>query len=106
MHSAWTARDHVRIEHHVCKSAIPVERMIEMEFDNGLFLFVGEPMIARDLGIVLIRFAITASPLVEGTAVNLGPVQQCAQRDLCLLRPRTDGVNNFVSNIMGNPALF
>lgn len=75
MDRAWTARDHVRIEHHVRKSAIAVQRMIEVKSDDGLFLCVGEPMVARSLGIVFIRLAIAASPLVEGAAVDLGPLQ-------------------------------
>ena len=63
-------------------------------------------MVSGYLGVVFIRFAITTSPLVERTAVDLGPAQQLAQGDLGLFRPRTNGVNNFIANIMGNPALF
>ena len=75
MDRAWAARDQVRIEHHVRESAIAVQRMIQMELDDGLFLCVGQPMVARNLGIVFVRLAIAASPLVEGAAVDLGPLQ-------------------------------
>ena len=35
-------------------------------------------MVSWDLGVVFIRFAVTASPLVECTAVDLSPAQQIA----------------------------
>lgn len=73
MDCTWTAGDEVCIHHHVSQSPIAIERVIKMELDDRLFLLVCKPMIARDFGVVLVSFAIAASPFVESATVDFSP---------------------------------
>lgn len=61
--------------HHVIQSPIAIERVIKMELDDRLFFLVCKPMIARDFGVVLVSYAIEASPFVESATVNFIPTK-------------------------------
>ena len=58
------ARHLVGIEHHEGQPAVAFERMAAGESTDTLFLVIGEPMIARHPGVVLIDFAEAAFPVV------------------------------------------
>jgi hypothetical protein len=47
--------------------------MIEIEFDNRLFLGIRQPVIARYFGVMLVGFSVAASPLIEGAAMDFSP---------------------------------
>ena len=61
--------------------------MIEVKLDNRLFFLVCKPVVSWDLGIVLVRFAVTTLPFIERAAVQFRPLQDHSQRDLRFVRP-------------------
>jgi hypothetical protein len=103
--SAGTARDDIRIEHHVGQSPISIEWMFMIETNNRLLLAVCQPVVSRYLGIVLIRSPVTSRPIVEGTAVQFCPSEKILQCNFRFLGPSSNPIHNLVSNLMGNPAL-
>jgi hypothetical protein len=59
--------------------------MIEVVLDDGLFFLVCQPMIARDFSIVFVRFTVASCPFIEGTAVDVSPLQNVSQRQIRFL---------------------
>ena len=85
MHRTGATGNDVRIHHHVRQSPITIEWMIEVVLDDGLFFLVCQPMIARDLSIVFVRFTVASCPFIEGTAVDVSPLQNVSQRKIRFL---------------------
>jgi hypothetical protein len=75
-----------------------------VEFDDRRFLFVGDPVVAGDLRVVLVDLAVTLLPLEQLGAMNAEPGDEPLGDDLGLLAPLGDEVDDLVSNVVGNPA--
>ncbi len=71
---------------------------------NTFFLVVGEPVIARDPGVVLVDFAEPLNPVVILAGADADPGQEPRDRDLGLVRPGADEIDNLVARVVGNPA--
>lgn len=65
-----------------------------MEGDDRVPLLVGEPMVTRNQGVVLVRFAVPFSPFVELPAGDTDPADEPIGSDLRLLRPFADEVDD------------
>jgi hypothetical protein len=55
---------------------------------------------------VLIDFAVAFFPVMELAGAQLDPAQEAAARDLGLVSPGADEVDEFIAGIVGNPASF
>jgi hypothetical protein len=55
---------------------------------------------------VLVDFAVALAPVVELAGAQLDPVEETAGRDLGLVAPGADEVDELIANIVGNPASF
>ena len=71
---------------------------------NAFFLVIGEPVIARDPGVVLVDFAETLNPVVILAGADADPGEETRDRDLGLVRPGADEIDNLVARVVGNPA--
>jgi hypothetical protein len=65
-----------------------------MEVDDGLPLLGGEPVVARDQRVVLVGLAVPLAPGEELPPGDADPADEPIGRDLCLLRPLPDEVND------------
>jgi hypothetical protein len=74
------------------------------EGTNTLFLVIGEPVVAWDPGVVLIDFAETLSPVVILAGADADPGVETRDRDLGLVRPGANEIDNLVARVVGNPA--
>jgi hypothetical protein len=75
-----------------------------MKVQDGLLFPRLDPVIARDLAVVLVGQAIPASPGVELPSRYTQPGNEGFDRYLGLLGPFGDEVDDRVSGVMGNPA--
>jgi hypothetical protein len=55
---------------------------------------------------VLVDFAIAFFPIMELAGAQLDPVEEAAIRDLGLVAPGADEIDEFIAGIVGNPASF
>jgi hypothetical protein len=80
--------------------------MVVGEADDLAFLLLGEPVVARHPGIVLVDLTVALLPVVELAGAQLDPAEEAAVRDLGLGAPGVDKVHEFIANVVGNPASF
>jgi len=74
--------------------------------EDGLFLPILKPPIARHLAVVLVGHAVAPFPIVKLTRTEPQPAEQAFGRQLGAVRPMADVINDFVARIMRNPAAF
>ena len=72
--------------------------------DDRLPFPVFKPMITGDLSVMLVRFAVALLPVVELARMDPKPFHHQALTDLASLNPIPDIVDDFVANIVRNPA--
>ena len=65
---------------------------------------LGEPVIARHPSVVLVDFAETLNPVVILAGADADPGEETRDRDLGLVRPGADEIDNLVARVVGNPA--
>src|SRR5690606_21134328 len=82
-----------------------VERVLVVELDDRLTLRDLQPVVARDLAVVLVGLAVALAPLVELAFGDVGPLQQLRHGDLGLLGPLGQVVDDGIARIGGHPAL-
>jgi hypothetical protein len=63
-------------------------------------------MIARHPGIVLIDFAEAMLPVVELARADADPGQEATSRDLGLVAPVPDEIDDGIAGVVGDPAAF
>jgi hypothetical protein len=76
------------------------------EGDDASFFIVGEPVIARDPGIVLVDFAEALFPVVELAGADADPGDEATEGDVGLVAPGADEIDDGVAGIVGDPAAF
>ena len=80
--------------------------MLPGEGADLLFFVVGEPMIARHPGIVLVDLAEALLPVVELAGADADPGQEATDGDVRLVAPAADEIDQGVAVVMGDPAAF
>ena len=76
------------------------------ESADALLFVVGEPVIARHPGVVLVGLAVAVLPLMELARAELQPAEQPFGPQLAALGPVFDVIDDFVANVVGNPNSF
>lgn len=78
--------------------------MLAVEVDDRLLLPVFEPVVPRDLAVVLVGLAVALPPLVELALAGAQPADDAREGDLGLLRPVLGEVDDRVASVVGDPA--
>jgi hypothetical protein len=60
-------------------------------------------MIARHQGVVLVDLAEAILPVVELAGADAEPGDEATSRNLCLVAPVADEVNDGVADVVGDP---
>lgn len=94
------------IEHHEGESAITFQRIFSGEGADAFLFIVGEPMIARHPGVVLIDFAETLFPIVEFAGADADPGHEALDGNLALCGPDVHEIDDLIAGIVGNPTSF
>jgi hypothetical protein len=76
------------------------------EGTDPLLLVVGEPVVARHPGVVLVDLAEALLPVVELAGADADPGQEATDRDLRLVAPGADEIDELVAGVVGDPATF
>jgi hypothetical protein len=74
------------------------------EGDDAQFFIIGEPVIARDRGVVLVDLAEAQFPVVELAGADADPGQEAADGDVRFVAPIADEIDDGVASIVGDPA--
>jgi hypothetical protein len=74
-----------------------------MEVENGVFLPVGEPMVARQPAVVLVDLAVAFPPVEELAPRDADPGDQARAGQFGLLGPGADVIDDGVAGVVGNP---
>ena len=100
------ASDDVGIEHHEGQPAIAFEGMLAGEGADAFFFVVGEPVVARHPGVVLVDLAEAMLPVVELAGADADPGQEATDGDVRLVAPVPDEIDELVAGVVGHPAAF
>ena len=87
-------------------AAITFEGIVAGEDGDALLLVVGEPVIARHPGVVLVDLAEAVLPVVELAGADADPGQEATDGDVGLVAPVADEIDELVAGVVGNPAAF
>jgi hypothetical protein len=99
------AGDNIGIEHHKGHAAIALERMAAGEVTDAQLLLVGEPMIARQPGVVFVDLAEARDPVLVLAAGDADPGREARDREVGLVGPGADEIDDLVAGIVRDPAL-
>ena len=98
------AGDDIGVEHHEGETAIAFERVGPREGADALLFVIREPMIAWHEGVVLVDLAEAILPVVEFAGSDANPTNEATSRDVGLVAPIADEIDDGIASIVGNPA--
>ena len=94
----------VGIEHHESQPPVAFER-VPASTDAGLLFFVArEPVVARHPGVVLVDLAEALLPVVELAGADADPGQEATSRDVRLVAPGADEIDDGIAAVVRHPA--
>jgi hypothetical protein len=93
----------VGIEHHEGHAAISFQGVLSGEGLDAFFFIVGEPVVARDPGVVLVDLAEALLPVVELAGSDADPALEARRRDFGLVAPGADEIDDGVAGVVGDP---
>src|SRR5437867_4615955 len=96
---------YLRIQHHERQPPIALQRILQVEADDGFFLPRLQPEISGHPTVVLIHSPIALPPVVELAGGYAQPLNESPDADLGLLRPAPDEIHHLIPHIMRNPDL-
>jgi hypothetical protein len=76
------------------------------EGDDAVLFIVGEPVVARDPGVVLVDLAEAVFPVVELAGADADPADEAPEGDVGLGAPGADEIDDGVAGVVGDPATF
>ncbi len=98
------AGDDVGVEHHEGEAAIAFEWVGAGEDADAFLLVVGEPVVARHPGVVLVDLAEAVLPVVELAGGKGDPGEEATSRDGGLVAPVADEIDDGVAGVVRHPA--
>ena len=98
------AGDDIVIEHHEGQAAIALVGVTAGELADACDLIWGEPVIAWHPGIVFVDLAEACDPVLVLAAANADPGREAGDRDLGLVGPGADEIDDVVAGVVGDPA--
>ena len=103
IHAGRAAGGYVGVDHHEAQPSIAFQRVAPREATDALFFVVGEPVVAGHPSVVLVDLAETRFPVVELAGADADPRQHAGQRQLALLRPGADEIDDFIAGVVRDP---
>jgi hypothetical protein len=97
------AGDDVGIEHHEGQAAVALQGEAVVEVEDRLLLQLGEPVVARDPGVVLVGLAVAVLPGVPLAGGDADPEQEARDGDAGLVGPAADEIDVGIAGVVGNP---
>src|SRR2546430_9934162 len=82
---------------------IALQRILQVEADDGFFLPRLQPEISGHPTVVLIHSSIALAPVVKLTHADPQPMYESADADLGLLRPAPDEIHHLIPHIVRHP---
>ena len=101
-----TASDDVGIEHHERQAPIAFQGIGPRESADAFFFDVGEPVVARHPGVVLVDLAEALNPVVVLAGRNAEPGNEATSRDVRLVAPVANAIDQSVARVVGDPSPF
>ena len=98
------AGDDILIKHHEGHAAISIVGVRSGEVADTRDLVLGEPVIARHPGVVLVDPAVTLTPVVELALGDAQPSDEVLAGDLGFVGPSADEIDDGVAGVVGNPS--
>ena len=95
--------DDVGVQHHEREPPVALEWKALVVLDDRPLLPVFEPVVARDLAVVLVRLPVALTPGVVLALGHADPGDEAPGRQLGLLGQLGDEVDDLVTRVMGNP---
>src|SRR2546430_14444860 len=83
---------------------IALQRILQVEADDGFFLPRLQPEISGHPRVVLIHSSIALAPVVKLTHADPQPRYESADADLDLLRPAPGEIHHLIPHIVRHPA--
>jgi hypothetical protein len=97
------ASDDIGIEHHEGQPTITLEWVLAGEVADAFFLIVGEPVVARYPGVVLVDLAEAKLPVVEFAGADADPGEEATDGDIRLVAPVPNEIDDLIAGVVGNP---
>ena len=97
------ASDDVGIEHHEGHATITFQRVRAGEVADAGDLIVGEPVVARHPGVVLIDLAEVRAPVLVLAAADADPRHEMRDGDVGFVGPRPDDIDDRVARVVRHP---
>ena len=97
------ARDDVGIEHHEGHAAITFGGILASEVADARDFVVGEPMIARDPGVVFVDFAEACTPIFVLASAYANPGHETRDGEVGFVAPGADEIDDGVTRVMRDP---
>ena len=104
--AGWAASNFIGIEHNESEPAITFEWASASEGTDTQFFVVGEPVVTRNRGVVLVDFAEALDPVMVLAGADVDPRKEATNREFRLVAPCADEIDDGVTGIVGNPAAF
>src|SRR5262249_46885715 len=89
-------RHDVSIQHHERQPPVALQRVLQVEPDDGLLLPVLQPEIPGNPAVVLVHLAVAFPPVVELAGGDVEPHNEPPGADLGPLRPAPDEIHDLV----------
>jgi hypothetical protein len=86
--------------------AVTFEPVLASKSADALLFVVGEPVVARHPGVVLVDFAEAMLPVVELARTDADPGQEATDGNIRLVAPNPDEIDQLIAGVVGDPAAF
>jgi len=103
VHAGRATSHLVGIQHHEGQAPVAFQRVTAGEGADAILLITGQPVVAWHPGVVLVDFAEAFFPVVELAGADADPGQKAPNRDLGLVAPGTDKIDDLVPRVVGRP---
>ena len=98
-----THRHNVGVQHHKRQPPIALQRILQMEIDDGLLFPIFQPKVPGNPTVVFVDAALAFSPIVELAGSDVEPHDKPPGADLGLFRPAPDEIHDLVPPVVRNP---
>src|SRR5262249_7739727 len=91
------------IQHHERQSPVVLQRVRQVETDDGPLLPILQPEVAGNPAVVLVHLPVAFPPVVELAGDDVEPPNEPPDADLSFLRPPPDEIPDRVPRIVRDP---
>ena len=103
---AWADGDYIVVKHHECQSSVAFEWVFVVEVKNRKLFPFFEPPVPGYFAVMAVDLSVAFEPCVVLARGEFCPLEQVFAWQFGTLRPILHVVDNFVSDIVGDPNSF